>query len=73
MANIKGTFGPITIGDEKINAGMNRKSMQRSPNDPLNFIKIDSKIPKENKYSVGSTDVFNFGEQLDKIHITKYT
>lgn len=44
--------------------GSARRGPQRAANDPMNFIKIKCKIPKENKYSVGSTDVFNFGEEL---------
>lgn len=40
MAQIKGTFGPITVADQRINPGTNRKGSQRAANDPLNFIKI---------------------------------
>lgn len=61
MAQIKGNFGPITIAEERINPGSGKKGPQRSANDPLNFIKITCDIPKENSYSIGSTDVFNFG------------
>jgi len=64
MAQIKGSFGPITIADERVNPGAGRKNTQRPANDPLNYIKITCDIPKENNYSIGSTDVFNFGEEL---------
>lgn len=53
--------------------GSVRKASQRAPGDPLNFIKITCDIPKENSYSIGSTDVFNFGEELEKLKITRYT
>lgn len=59
MAQVKGTFGPITIANQQVNPG--KKFTQRSQRDPLNYIKISCDIPKENNYSVGSTDVFNFG------------
>lgn len=52
------------MAKEKIVPGTVRKGPQRAPNDPINFIKIDCKIPKESKYAVGSTDVFNFGDEL---------
>lgn len=40
MAQIRGNFGPITIAEERINPGTNKKISNRNPNDPLNFIKI---------------------------------
>ena len=46
MAQLKGTFGPITIADERVNPGTGRKNSQRPANDPLNFIKISCDIPK---------------------------
>ena len=73
MTEIRGNFGPITVAKETIVPGSVRKGPQRPPNDPINFIKIDCKIPKENKYSVGSTDVFDFGEEMKRLNITKYT
>ena len=73
MAQIKGSFGPITIADERLQPGTSRKATQRPANDPLNFIKIVCEIPKESSYAVGSTDVFNFGEELEKLQLTKYT
>ena len=61
MAQIRGDFGSLTIANEKISPGSVRKGPQRARNDPMNFIKIQCDIPKENKYNVGSLDVFNFG------------
>jgi hypothetical protein len=45
---------------------------QRKSDDPIHNIKIVCKIPQSLKYDVGSMDVFNFGEELQKIKITKY-
>lgn len=46
MAQVKGSFGPIIIAEERINPGSGKKGSQRAPNDPLNFIKISCDIPK---------------------------
>lgn len=73
MPQIKASFGPITIADEPLQPGTSHKATQRSANDPLNFIKISCEIPKESSYAVGLTDIFNFGEELDKLQLTKYT
>jgi|JI10StandDraft_1071094.scaffolds.fasta_scaffold156942_2 hypothetical protein len=45
MAQVKGTFGPTTIADEKVIPGSGRKN-SRPSNDPLNYIKISCDIPK---------------------------
>lgn len=46
MAQVKGTFGPLTIAEEVLKPGTIKKSNQRPPNDPLNYIKITCNIPK---------------------------
>lgn len=72
MAEIRGQFGPVTIANEKIAPGSVRKGPRRARNDPLNFIEIQCDIPKENKYDIGSLDVFNFGDELERLKITRY-
>lgn len=48
-----------------------KKSSRRS-DDPINCIKISCKIPQSLKYNVGSMDVFNYGEELEKMELIKY-
>ena len=70
MPYIKGMLGSKVIGEEKIMHGAAKK--QRRIDDPIRSIKIDCKIPQNLKYNVGSMDVFNFREEIDRIQLVKY-
>ena len=74
MPHIKGTLGHQTIAEENISQGMSlKKTMSRRSDDPMNYIRIECKIPQSLKYNVGSLSVFNFAEEIDKVKFTKYT
>jgi hypothetical protein len=49
MAKVRGTLGNILIAESTINPGANmtnmRKTMTKNPYDPINFIRIQTKIP----------------------------
>lgn len=63
-------LGTKVIAEENINEASMRK--QRRLDDPIRCIKIDCKIPQNINYKVGSMDIFNFGEELQKIQLIKY-
>lgn len=71
MPYIKGMLGNKVIAEENINEASMRK--QRRLDDPIRCIKIDCKIPQNINYQVGSMDIFNFGEELQKIQLIKYS
>lgn len=70
MPYIKGMLGSKVIAEENINEASMRK--QRRLDDPIRCIKIDCKIPQSINYKVGSMDIFNFGEELQKTQLIKY-
>lgn len=70
MPYIKGMLGGKVIAEENISENSLRK--QRRQDDPIACIKIDCKIPQNINYKVGAMDVFNFGEELQKIQLIKY-
>ena len=63
-------LGGKVIAEENINEASMRK--QRRLDDPIRCIKIDCKIPQSINYQVGSMDIFNFGEELQKTQLIKY-
>lgn len=67
---LKGMLGSKVIAEENINEASMRK--QRRLDDPVRSIRIDCKIPQNIHYNVGSMDVFNFGDELQKIQMIKY-
>jgi hypothetical protein len=70
MPFIKGMLGSKVVAEENISEGYSRK--HRRIDDPIHSIRIDCKIPQNIKYNVGSMDVFNFAEELQKIQLIKY-
>ena len=70
MPYIKGSLGAKVIAEENINEASMRK--QRRMDDPVRCIKIDCKIPQNIHYQVGSMDIFNFGDELQKVPMIKY-
>ncbi len=61
MPQIKGSLGSLVIASENINQGANlKKTVQRRGDDPLNYIRVECKIPQSMKYNVGNLSVFNF-------------
>ena len=71
MPYIKGMLGSKVISEENINEASMRK--QRRLDDPIRCIRIDCKIPQNIKYNVGSMDIFNFAEELQKIQLIPYS
>jgi hypothetical protein len=69
MPFIKGMFGSKVIAQDNIKEDSVRK--QRRQDDPLCQIHISCKIPLI-RYQMGSMDLFNFGEELDKIKLISY-
>lgn len=55
MTKIKGTLGNMLIAESTINPGANvtnmRRTLARNPYDPINFIKIQIKIPETLNFS----------------------
>jgi hypothetical protein len=72
MPQIKGMMGPKIIAEESLSQGTHMNKSHRAANDPLNYVKIQCKIPHSMQYDVGSLSVFNFSEEIDKINPTKY-
>jgi type III secretion system FlhB-like substrate exporter len=70
MPYIKGMLGTKVIAEENINEASMRK--QRRLDDPVSSIRIDCKIPQNIHYQLGSMDIFNFGDELQKIQMIKY-
>lgn len=64
-------LGSKVISEENINEASMRK--QRRLDDPIRCIRIDCKIPQNIKYNVGSMDIFNFAEELQKIQLIPYS
>ncbi len=61
MPQIKGSLGSIVIASENISQGMGmKKTVQRKGDDPMNYIRVECKIPQSMKYNVGNLSVFNF-------------
>jgi len=74
MPQIKGSLGSIVIASESIAPGTNLgKSTRRKGDDPINYVRVECKIPQSMKYNVGNLSVFNFLEELEKVTTTKYT
>ena len=61
MPQIKGSLGNLVIASENIDQGNNlKKTTQRRGDDPLNYVRVECKIPQSMKYNVGNLSVFNF-------------
>lgn len=41
-----------------------RKTTQRKGDDPMNYIRVECKIPQSMKYNVGNLSVFNFSDEI---------
>lgn len=65
MPQIKGSLGPHVIASENLAPGMGlRKTTQRKGDDPMNYIRVECKIPQSMKYNVGNLSVFNFSDEI---------
>jgi hypothetical protein len=53
--------------------GLSKRKSERKGDDPLNYIRVECKVPQSMKYNVGNLDVFNFSEEFSKVNTVKYT
>ena len=70
MSRIKGTLGNVLIAESSINPGANvtnmRRTLARNPYDPINFIRIQVKIPETLNFAGSELETYDFASEVKK-------